>query len=158
MVMMGSSDEADDRTVAIRRFFLYSRERYTLRDLAQIWRVPEDVVVAMFFDELNAARRNGANPLTFEVSADDAMEAANAFHVFRAIEVEQALADDFESARRDDWRTIPLVVHLPLFVADSLGEYPFLPDPGSLAARAERLLFEFLQVDRILNATTQNDD
>jgi hypothetical protein len=162
MVIMTASSPygPDDRNVAIRRFFLYPRERYTLGDLVKLWRVPEEAVVAMFSNELDAADmvgRNGRDPLTVEVSAADALRTAEAFHVFRAIDVERALAADFDRARREHWRTISLVVYLPQFIAGRLAEFRFLPEPDTLAARAERLLYEFFEVDRLFSDKTTDE-
>lgn len=145
-----TAQREQDRMLAIRRFFLYPSRRYTLGDLAAIWRVPGEAVVAMFWDELDAADRNGADPLTFEVDAASAKYAAEAYYVFRPIEVEAALGEEFEHVRRDHWRTLPLTVHLPRFLAETLAGFPFLPQPTSLASRAERLLCEILVTDRIL--------
>lgn len=142
----------DDRIVEIRRFFLYPGRRYSLGELAQIWRVPAAAVVAMFCDELAEADRDGADPLTFEVDAAGAQRAAAAYHVFRPVEVEEALGEELERVRPESWRTIPLTVHLPRFLVDVLVEIPFLPEPGSLDARAERLLCELLETDRILGS------
>lgn len=148
---------ADDRIVAIRRFFLYPNQRYSLAELARIWGVSLEAVVAMFMDELSLANVDGADPLTFEVDAGVALNTANAHQVFRPIEVEEALGEEFVRARREHWRTIPLTVHLPLVFVDVLAEFSFLPEPASLEARAERLLCEVLKADRILSNMTRDE-
>jgi hypothetical protein len=155
--MTGRPDEDEERTIALRRFFLCPSERYCLADLARIWRVPPDQVVAMFFDQLGEEDRNGSDPLAFEVEAVDALNAANAFHVFRPVEVEGALGDEFERARPEHWRTIPLTLHVPRFVVEAVAGFPFLPEPTSLAARTERMLCEFVEADRVLSALSQRD-
>lgn len=120
-----------------------------------VWRVPAEAVVAMFLEELNEGNRGGADRLTFEVDAASALSAAAAYHVFRPIEVEEALGEEFERVRREHWRTIPFTVHLPRFLVDALAEFPFLPAPSSLESRAERLLCEILEADRILSSLNE---
>ena len=150
-VRCGFQMRADDVTasIAIRRFFLYPHSRYALRHPAAIWRVPPDDVLAMFSDVLNEPDLNGSDPLAFEAPAA-ARETAMAFHVFRWIEIEQALGEDCERACPEEWRTIPLLIHVPRFTLDGLAACSFLPEPESLAARAERLLCEVIELDRAI--------
>lgn len=156
--MRGPSIDGADRFNDIRHFFLSPRERYSLGDLMAIWRIPLDDMLAMFSDTLDAADGGQSNPAAFEVSAAEAHETAAVFSVFRPIEVEQALADDFERVRPAQWRTIPLVVHVPRFVVDTLTRYPFIPVPDSLPACDERLLCELAEVDRTFVSTASLSD
>lgn len=130
-----------DQSEDIRRFYLEPDEFYSLADLAKVWRVPLDDVCLMFSDEL-ARAAGDADVGSFRVSWANALGAATVFHVFRAVDIERALGDDFDRVRSDRWRTVRIEVHIPRFVADAIAKMPLVPSPHSLAARVERFLCE----------------
>ena len=132
---------------AIRRFYLQPVEFYSLGDLVTVWRVSLDDVCAMFADELAATERDEADAASFRVTWAMAVGVASVFHVFRAVEVERALEEDFNRVRSDRWRTVRIEVHVPKFVADGIARLEIVPEPGTLAARAERLLCEYVEAE-----------
>lgn len=146
-----------DRGDELRSFYLAPRETYSLKELAALWRVPLDDVTAMFADVLDAAERHGPDADAFRITWAEAVKAATAYHVFRAVEIEQALGADFERVRPGRWRTAPLVLHLPQFILDALTHLDIVPSVESVAARAERLLCETVQAECILQLRARND-
>lgn len=151
--MPGANDTDPMLAVNIRRFYLFPDESYSLADLALVWRVPLDDVCAIFSDSLGGTRPDRANPALFRVSRADALGAATTFHVFRPVDVERALGDDFLRVRSHRWRTVPLVIYLPSYIAGALSTITFTPRPQSLAARAERLVCETVEAECVLRSS-----
>lgn len=140
----------DDKQRDLRAFYLLPQETYSLAELARLWRVALDDVCAIFSDALATAQHDESDSGAFRVTWADAVGAATAHHVYRAIEVEQALGDDFERVRPGRWRTVPVVLHVPLFIIEALEHMAIVPSVNSMAARAERLLCETVEAECIL--------
>jgi hypothetical protein len=144
-----------DLAGGIRRFYLLPEESYSLHDLADAWRLSSDDVYAIFSDELSTADPAIANePGVLRVSRQAAVRAAHTFHVFRAVDVEVALGDDFEKVRGSRWRTVPVLLRLPRCIVDALRLLPYITSYNSVAARAERLLCETVEAQIVLQGTT----
>jgi hypothetical protein len=130
----------------IRRFYLFPKPSYSLADLVQ----------AIFSDALHEARRDGSDAAAFRVQSADAVCVSSVYHVYRAVDVEEALGEDFERVRSSRWRTVPLQVHLPRFIVDRLTSIPFVPSSESVSARAERLLCEAVEAECVLQSMRRN--
>lgn len=122
---------------AIRRFFLQPQERYTVAELARLWKVHPDDVRDVLHDELT--RTSSPEP---PIAWADAVGASVAFRMLRPLDIERALGLDFSRVRPDTWRTVSVVVHLPKFVTDAVANEPSLPADLPLELRLERALIE----------------
>jgi hypothetical protein len=155
-VNRASCQNCRDLFADIRRFYLFPEPSYSVADLATLWRVSHEDVQAIFSDALHEAMRNGLDAPAFRVKSEDADRASSAYHVYRAVDVEEALGDDFDRVRSSRWRTVPLQVHLPRFIVDRLTSIPFVPSSESVAARAERLLCEAVEAECVLQSMRRN--
>ena len=140
----------------IRRFYLFPEPAYSLTDLAILWRIPLDDVQAIYSDALHQAGQHGPDAAAFRVTFEDAVGAARVYHVYRAVDVEEALGEAFERVRSSRWRTVPVEIHLPRFIVDRLTTLPLVPSCESLAARSERLLCEAVEAECVLRSTRRN--
>jgi hypothetical protein len=99
----------------IRRFYLEPQPRYSLLQLADLWRISEDDAHDLYADELR--RWQDDNPMKsaddFRVSWADAVGATNAFRLFRDSDVECALGEEFARVRSAQMRTVPVLVRVP---------------------------------------------
>jgi hypothetical protein len=135
-----------DVAVGIRQFYLCPQESYTLTELARLWCIQLGEVCAIFADPLFRATGVRADPDVFRVTRDDALRAVRDFHVFRMVDIETALGEHFDQTLGEDLRTVPITIHLPRYVVDSVLETPFITKAG-LSERIERLLCESADIE-----------
>ena len=125
-----------DHLDAIRRFFLQPLEAYSIDDLAALWRVHPDDVRDIYFDQLCEPAAQMRIPWA------DALGASVNFNMLRPFDIERALGKDFTQARTEVWRTVPILIHLPRFVADAVALDAAIPATLALDLRIERFLLE----------------
>jgi hypothetical protein len=108
--------EADEKhRTDIRRFFLEPQEFYTVRNLAQLWRVSEETIRNIWADEID--RWLDSNALdTFRIAWTDAVGASATFHVFRPYDIECAFGDEFQRVFPKSQRTVAILIRIPLSV------------------------------------------
>jgi hypothetical protein len=147
-VLPGWIDESTDVHLAdIRRFFLTPKEDYDLADLAALWRITFDDTRDFLHHEIRKWQAATHEPeSSFRMSWADAVAMSTTFNLLRAFDIEVALADDFDSARSDRWRTVPLLIRLPRFIVQRVGD----PTTASirhrdLAVRVEDLFIQLYQ-------------
>lgn len=126
-----------DHLDAIRRFFLQPLEAYSIDDLAALWQVHPDDVRDIYFDELR-------EPAVIEkrIPWADALGTSIKYSMLRPFDIERALGTDFTQARTEVWRTVPILMHLPRFVADAVALDAAIPATLALDLRIERFLLE----------------
>lgn len=109
-VLPGLIDESTDAHLAdIRHFFLDPKEDYSITELAVLWRMAVDDVRDFLDAEIEKWENATKQPeSSFRMSWADAVSASTKFNLLRAFDVEVALSDDFDRARSDRWRTVPL--------------------------------------------------
>ena len=156
LVKRAACQNCRDLFTDIRRFYLLPQPAYSLDDLARLWRVPLDDVQAIYSDALHEAGLHGPDAAAFRVTFEDAVGASRVYHVYRAVDVEEALGEDFERVRPGRWRTVPLQIHLPRFIVDRLTTIPLVPSCESIAARCERLLCEAAEAECVLRSMRRN--
>ncbi|HUP61299.1 MAG TPA: hypothetical protein VNA69_12850 [Thermoanaerobaculia bacterium] len=136
------------RDAGIRAFFLDPKETYSLQELGDLWDVPLDDVLAIYREE--AVEWSASHPrqpaAEMTVMWPDALGASLAFHVIRPFDIERALGRDFTRVRPENWKTLPVVLRLPQWIADRLQREPSLPSNLDLAGRIEQLLLASMQV------------
>lgn len=139
----------------IRRFYLQPRETYSIPDLAALWQIAVDDVRDVYHDEI--AKWENANGLTgkdtknsLEIKWAKAVHTTAIYGLLRPYDIERALGDDFVNVRTEGWRTVPILIHLPRFVARALDATPAVPRRSATAHRVEQMLFECftMTVDR----------
>ena len=126
------------RRAEIRGFFLQPAESYSINELAQLWQVHPADVRDFFDDELGHIPSEVSPRIAWSI----AVEATVNSSMIRPVEIERALGSDFTGVRPERWRTVPLVVHLPVFVRDAVAREACLPSNLAPAIRIERLLVE----------------
>jgi hypothetical protein len=128
----------------LRRFFLERQDAYSLAELAVLWRISVEDVREVFEKELaDWARANPHDPDGLPIHWADALRTSITYNIFRPIDVERALAADFDRVRSSSWRTVPLLIYVPRFMVDALefdGVMASYERPPS--ARIEQYLFD----------------
>jgi hypothetical protein len=130
-------DDTDERFAAIRRFYLTPKPEYSCEELASLWRIDLNSVWDIFHDQMS----DGATSLV--VSRNEAAETTVTYGLLRPYDVERALGGDFLQVRGVEWKTVPIVLHLPRFVADAFALNVDSVLDFSQAIRIEQFLFEF---------------
>lgn len=136
----------DAHLANIRRLFLDDpNEDYSVTELAALWRMSVDDLRHFLNHEIG--KWEDATDQPFRMSWADAVDASTRFNLLRAFDVEVALGDDFERARPDKWRTLPLLIRLPRFVVEHIGDPAMESFKGhrDLAVRVEDLFLELYQ-------------
>jgi hypothetical protein len=124
----------------LRRFYLYPKESYSFCELADLWKLSEADVRELYADELNRwTDLCHGSPADFRVRREDAIGASAAFCITRYHDIEAALGEQFGDVCPELWRTVPVLVRLPRFVAEQLPSTGFLETCG-LARRIEDVL------------------
>lgn len=120
--------------LALRAFFLEPQDTWSVEELAALWEISVEDVREVFSDELAESKR--ALPVTWA----NALWTGVTYNYFRPIDVERALGADFARMRPESWLTVPLLIHVPRFMVDTLwsGE-------RSQSASVEQFLFESFQ-------------
>jgi hypothetical protein len=139
--------ERDDAFLAeVRRFFLHPDERYSMEELAALWRITLDDARDIYFDEMAggevSGNANSCEMRTERIEWANAMGTAVVFGLLRPFDVECALGAEFARVRSDRWRTVPVLIRIPRFVADALELEASIPQTLPLAHRIERILLD----------------
>ena len=109
----------------IRRFFLQPQETYSIAELATLWNISCDDVRDIYHDKiLNECPDDPSCEAQLRIAWADAVGASRAFYLFRPFDIDVALGGDFECAQSEKWRTVPILVHLPRFIAEALPKAP----------------------------------
>jgi len=124
-----------EHLAAIRRLFLRPPEFYSLDELAALWRVDENDVRDIYHDEI---ARSGDERIAWP----DVVGASIRFTMLRPVDIERALGLDLPRVLSEAWRTAPVVIHLPRFVAEAVALEPSVPADLSISTRVERMLME----------------
>ncbi|MCI0479046.1 hypothetical protein L0Y59_00675, partial [Candidatus Uhrbacteria bacterium] len=69
------------------------------------------------------------------------------FSLLRPFEIERALGNEFSSVRTERWRTVPVLIRVPRFVANAFELDVSIPPRLALAHRIEQILFEFFTTE-----------
>lgn len=120
--------------VALRAFFMEPQDSYSFEDLAALWEISVEDVREVFSDEPAESKR--VLPVTWA----NALWTGVTYNYFRPVDVERALGADFARVRPQSWLTVPLLIHVPRFMVDTLcsGE-------RSQSASVEQFLFDLFQ-------------
>jgi hypothetical protein len=129
-----------DHLDAIRRFFLQPLDAYSIDVLAALWRVHPDDVRDIYFDQLSAPAVTDRTSV--RIPWADALGASTTFNMLRPFDIERALGTDFMQVRTEMWRTVPILIHLPQFIADAVALDASIPATLALDLRIERFLLE----------------
>lgn len=138
---------ADVHRANVRRFLLEPQETYSLSELANLWRITLDDVRGIYHDEL-LALPHSIEPDALRIAWADAVGTSVGLGLLRPFDVEVALAGDFSRVRSDRWRTIPILVHLPRFIAERLAVASApVQSKASLATHVEQFILELFQAE-----------
>lgn len=136
-------EEDDEHLTAIRRFFLHPEETYSIKELAALWRVSLDDVRDIYHDEIAeweiSNEREGVEKV-LRIKWAKAVGTTGVFSLLRPFDIERALGPDFINVRTERWRTVPILIHLPRFVANAFELDASVPPRLALANRIERVL------------------
>jgi hypothetical protein len=64
------------------------------------------------------------------------------FGILRPFDIECALGSDFTRARPAMWRTLPILIHLPRFIAEAIVLDASIPPKVGLHVRIEQFIVE----------------
>ena len=148
VALLEAIEHDEEHLKAIRAFFLQPRERYSLDELAALWRVRQQDVLDVFHDRITGwepAGHPGADTLRIEWA--DAVGTTITFNLLRPYDIERALGPDLENVRAERWRTVPVLIRIPRFVADAFALDPSIPPGLALAERVEHVLLEFFTTE-----------
>jgi hypothetical protein len=129
-----------DHLDAIRRFFFQPLESYSVDELAAFWQVHPNDVRDIYFDQLRASAVTDRSAM--RIPRADALGASTTFNMLRPFDIERALGADFTRARTEMWRTVPILIHLPQFIADAVALDASTPATLALDLRVERFVLE----------------
>lgn len=144
--------ETDDEHLAeIRRFFLQPCEAYSIRDLATLWRISFDDARDIYHDELaqwEGSKAKEAVPAEgLRIQWASAVGTTVRFSLLRPFEIERALGNELASVRTERWRTVPVLIRVPLLVANAFELNASIPPRLALAHRIEQILLEFFTTE-----------
>lgn len=150
-------EEDDEHLAEIRRFFLQPQETYSMKELAALWRLSLDDVRDVYHDEISRwEESNGREGVeTYEampIRWAKAVGTTGIFGLLRPFDVERALGHDFSNVRTERWRTVPVVIRLPHFVANAFELDASIPRRLALAHRIERILVECFTPEVLVNS------
>jgi len=131
----------------IRRFFLDPQQTYTFDDLARLWGISIDDVHDIYHDELfEQAHDESSEAQPHRVSWVDAIGASRTFNLLRPFDIDIALGEDFGRVQSENWRTIPILIRLPRFIAQTITNVPSAAlRSRSLAVRIEQFVLELYE-------------
>lgn len=138
----------EERYARIRQFFLRPEPTYSLPELAELWSAQHDDLQEIFYDCITGTE--SARPFSLEdarIEWADAVRTAVTYSLLRPFDVECALGDKFSLARSERWRTVPVVVRLPRFVAAAFVLAPAVPATLAIACKIEQLALEFFTTE-----------
>lgn len=129
--------ETDERFLQdIRRWFVQLKDTYTIEEIASVLRISVADALDIYDDDLS-------DDSVTRIGWADALVTAAEYGLLRPYDVERALGADFVEARSGEaWRTIPILIRIPRYVADAIRREPAIPRELGIAQRIERILFE----------------
>lgn len=139
-------EDDEEHQDQIRQFFLEPRERYSADALAALWRVHRDDVFDIYHDRIVRSQSALAD-LQFEWT--DVIRTSVEYYLLRPFDVERALGEDFGFARPERWKTVPVLIRIPRFVATALAPDSSLPPKLALARRIEQIALEFFMSEHL---------
>jgi hypothetical protein len=146
--LLQGAGEDDDHLADIRRFFLDPWDSYSLHDLAALWRITVDDAADICHDEI-AQWEQQPESGPFRLAWAKAVGTTIRFALLRPYDVERALDDRFVEARSERWKTIPVVIRLPRFLADAFELHPCALSRLALAHRVEQILLELFATETL---------
>jgi hypothetical protein len=139
-VLVEVTQDDEEHLAEIRRFFLEPRATYSAGELAALWRTHPDTVGEVYYDRV---MESSSSPEDLRIEWHDVAHATVADNLLRPFDVERALGDRFALARDDRWKTIPVLIRIPRFVAARFAPDPSMPPQLTLARRIEQVILEF---------------
>lgn len=142
-VLAQTLEDDGEHLEAIRRFFLDPQDTYTLEELAVLWQIHPDDVRDIHYDQLvQYAEPDGEAVQSMRIAWADAICASVTFGILRPFDIERALGSDFTRARPEKWRTVPILIHLPRFIAEAIALDASIPPKVALPVRVEQFIVE----------------
>ncbi|HEY0371617.1 MAG TPA: hypothetical protein VGD79_06425 [Thermoanaerobaculia bacterium] len=124
----------------IRRWFERPQDSYTIEEIASVLRITVDDAMDIYHDEL------GDDTRPTVVGWADALVTAAEYGLLRPYDIERALGADFVEARSGEaWRTVPILIRIPRWVADAIRREPVIPPKLGVSQRVELILLEQAQ-------------
>lgn len=139
-------EDDEEHLDQIRRFFLEPRETYSADALAALWRVHRDDLFDIYHDRI-VQTRSSLEELRVEWA--DVIRTSVAYYLLRPFDVERALGEDFGFARPERWKTVPILIRIPRFVARTLVSDSSLPPKLALTRRIEQIVLEFFTAEQL---------
>ncbi len=139
-------EDDEEHLDEIRRFFLEPREVYSIDDLMALWRVHRDDLYDIFHDRILQSQSSLEE---LRVGWADVIRTSVTYYLLRPFDVERALGEDFSVARPERWKTVPVLIRIPRFVASALALDSSLPPKLALARRIEQIVFEFFATEHL---------
>jgi hypothetical protein len=142
-VLAQTLEDDGEHLAAIRRFFLEPQDTYSLEELAALWRIHPDDVRDIYYDQLvQCAEPGGRAVESMRIAWTDAVGTSVTFGILRPFDIERALGSDFTRARPEMWRTFPILIHLPRFIAEAIALDASIPPKVGLPVRIEQFIVE----------------
>jgi hypothetical protein len=150
-------EEDDEHLAEIRRFFLQPQETYSMKELAALWRVSLDDVRDVYHDEIaqweiSNGREGVETNKVQRIKWAKAVGTTGVFSLLRPFDIERALGPDFINVRTERWRTVPILIHLPRFVANAFELDASIPPRLALANRIEKVLLELFTTENLIGS------
>jgi hypothetical protein len=133
----------EDFLQAVRRWFVQPKDSYTIEEIASVLRITVADALDIYDHDL------GDHSRAARIGWVDALVTAVEYGLLRPCDVERALGADFVEARSGEaWRTVPVLIRIPRYVAEAIRREPVVPRELGVAQRIERILFEQFQTTR----------
>lgn len=141
---------------------IFNRKRRIRYENSQkVWRILVDDVRDVYHDEIARWEElNGREGVEThkapQIKWATAVRTTAIFSLLRPLDIERALGQDFVNVRSERWRTVPILVYLPRFVANAFELDPSIPPKLAVAHRIEQILLEFFTTEHVTeNATDE---
>jgi hypothetical protein len=144
-------EEDEEHLDQIRGLFLEPRERYSADALASLWRVHRDDLFDIYHDRI-VQSQSSLEELRVEWA--DVIRTSVAYYLLRPFDVERALGEDFSFARPERWKTVPILIRIPRFVASALAPASSLAPKLALARRLEQIVLEFFTAEHLTGSVS----
>ncbi|MFL6246480.1 MAG: hypothetical protein ACJ74H_10685 [Thermoanaerobaculia bacterium] len=131
----------------IRRLFLRPQETYSVDELATLWRIHPDDVRDIYHDELLRRVSSTEEGAEVRIAWADAVTASVTFNILRPSDVERALGAEFSRVRPAAWRTVPVLVLVPRFIAEAIANEHSIPPTLPVDVRLEQIILEVFASD-----------
>lgn len=126
----------------IRRFFLRPQETYSVEELGTLWGIRPDDVRDIYHDELMRAAASTEEGAGVRIAWADAIATSVTFNILRPFDVERALGAEFSQARPAAWRTVPVLVQVPIFIVEAIAAEHSIPPKLPVNIRLEQIIVE----------------